>query len=224
MPTAAEYREQLKQLLPPGQAFPRDPGTTLHDLLDGMSLELARVDARASILPLEANPSSTSELLSDWERAVGLPDKCAGELEETLQGRRNALIAKLSATGGQSAQYFIDISAALGYTVTIEEFRPFRAGRSAAGDALTNGDWVFAWRVRVPSVTAIPFKAGLSVAGESLRTWGNSALECKINQLKPAHTIALFGYGAIEAEETFLAADHLFYFGNYVLPEDLRSP
>jgi uncharacterized protein YmfQ (DUF2313 family) len=39
------------------------------------------------------------------------------------------------------------------------------------------------------------FRAGLSAAGERLRTWGNDTLECKLNQLKPAHTIALFAYG-----------------------------
>lgn len=195
MPTAADYLEQLKTLLPPGQAFPREAGTTLHNLLDGMSIELARVDARGETLPLEANPGSTSEMLSDWERVAGLPDKCSGELETTLQGRRNSLLAKLSSTGGQSAEYFIQLARTLGYDVTIEEFRPFRAGMSSAGDALTNGAWVFAWRIHAPETSIISFRAGISGAGERLRTWGNDTLECKINQLKPAHTLALFAYG-----------------------------
>lgn len=195
MPTAAEYREQLKALLPPGQAFPRDPGTTLHDLLDGMSIELARLDGRAGALPKEVNPSSTNELLPDWERVAGLPDKCSGVLEETLQGRRNALVTKLTSTGGQSAEYFIELAASLGYTVAIKVFRPFRASSSAAGDPLTNGAWAFTWLVQAPGVSVTEFRAGLSAAGERLRTWGNDTLECKINQLKPAHTIALFTYG-----------------------------
>jgi uncharacterized protein YmfQ (DUF2313 family) len=195
MPTAAEYREQLKALLPPGQAFPRDPGTTLHDLLDGMSIELARVDGRAGAMPLEANPSTSAELLPDWERVAGLPDKCSGVLEQTLQGRRNALLAKLTSTGGQSAAYFIEIAAVLGYTVTIETFRPFRVGRSRVGDLLTNGPWAFTWLVRAPEVSVTSFRVGQSAVGERLRTWGNDTLECKLNQLKPAHTIAIFAYG-----------------------------
>ncbi|CAI8805127.1 Phage tail protein [Pseudomonas sp. IT-P74] len=195
MPTAAEYREQLNALLPPGQAFPRDPGTTLHDLLDGMSVELARLDARGSVLPQEVNPATAAELLPDWERVAGLPDKCSGVLEETLQGRRNALLTKLTSTGGQSPAYFIELAASLGYTVTIEEFRPFRAGRSVAGNALTNGPWVHTWLVMAPQSSITDFRAGRSAAGERLRTWGNDTLECKINQLKPAHTIALFAYG-----------------------------
>jgi uncharacterized protein YmfQ (DUF2313 family) len=195
MPTAADYLEQLKTLLPPGQAFPREAGTTLHSLLDGMSIELARVDARGEALPLEAIPSSSSELLVDWERVAGLPDKCSGVLEETLQGRKNVLLAKLSSTGGQSAPYFIELADSLGYVVTIEQFRPFRVGLSRVGDALTNGDWVFAWRIKAPAVTVTSFRVGQSAVGERLRTWGNDTLECKINQLKPAHTIALFAYG-----------------------------
>lgn len=195
MRTAAEYREQLKALLPPGQAFPRDPGTTLHDLLDGMSIELSRLDARSEVLPAEANPSTTNELLTDWERIAGLPDKCSGTLEQTLQGRRKALRTKLTSTGGQSPAYFIELAASLGYTVTISEYRPFRAGWSSAGDALTNGAWVFTWLVRAPEVSVTDFRAGLSAAGERLRTWGNDTLECKLNQLKPAHTIAIFAYG-----------------------------
>lgn len=196
MPTAADYLEQLKTLLPPGQAFPREAGTTLHDLLDGMSIELARVDGRGEALPIEANPATTNELLVDWERVAGLPDKCSGVLEETLQGRKNALLTKLTSNGGQSPAYFIELAASLGYTVTIEEFRPFRAGISKAGDALTNGPWAFTWRVRAPETSVISFRAGVSAAGERLRSWGNDTLECKINQLKPAHTIALFAYGA----------------------------
>lgn len=204
MSTAAEYREQLKALLPPGQAFPRDPGTTLHDLLDGMSLELARVDDRARALPQEVNPNTTLELLTDWERVAGLPDKCSGTLEETLQGRRNALLAKLTSTGGQSADYFIQLAASLGYAVTIEVFRPFRAGRSVAGDVLSNGAWAFAWRIHAPDVTVIPFRAGLSVAGERLRVWGSDTLECKIRQLAPAHTIPIFAYGDATLDLNFV--------------------
>lgn len=218
-----EYTQLLRNLLPPGKAFPRERGTNLEQLLTGMAAELARVEARADVLAIEVNPLDTSELLPDWERAAGLPDKCAGILETTQQGRRNALLAKLTSTGGQSVAYFISVAKSLGYEITITEFRPFRAGLSSAGDPLTNGDWVYAWRINAPDTTIIEFKAGLSAAGEALRTWGNDTLECKINQLKPAHTITLFGYGALEIEEELRGADRLFFVANYVIPKDLEN-
>ena len=193
--TADQYREQLKALLPPGRAFPRERGSTLDDLLDAMAQELARIDTRADRLPTEAVPSTTAELLTDWERVAGLPDNCSGLLSDTLQGRRADLVSKLTSRGGQSPAYFISLAAALGYEVTIQEFRPFRAGMSEAGDALTNGDWVYTWRVRAPEVTVTFFRAGQSAAGEPLARWGNAALECRIRQNKPAHTNLIFAYG-----------------------------
>lgn len=192
--TAEQYRDQLKALLPPGRALPREPGTSLETLLHGMAEELARLDARGMELLVDVNPMTTNELLPEWEAVAGLPDNCSATLEETTQGRRNALVAKLSSTGGQSPAYFIEVAAALGYEVTIEEFRPFRAGYSTAGEALTNGDWVFAWRVHAPETTTISFRAGVSAAGEPLASWGNDLLECKMQELAPAHTTVLFAY------------------------------
>lgn len=194
--TPEEYAALLKNLLPPGIAFPREPGTDLERVLLGCAEELSRVEARADRLAIDVNPLDTSELLTDWERAAGLPDKCSGSLESTVQGRRAALVAKLNSTGGQSIEYFISIAEALGYTITITTFNPFRVGQSAVGDALTNGAWQFAWVINAPETTVRYFRVGLSSAGEPLRSWGNDTLECKIRQLAPAHTVPIFSYGA----------------------------
>ncbi len=191
-----EYMTLLRNLLPPGLAFPREPGTDIEKLLLGCAAELSRLESRADALAVEVNPLDTNELLSDWERAAGLPDKCSGNLETTIQGRRNALIAKLTANGGQSEEYFVEIAANLGYTITISTFNPFRVGLSVVGDALTNGPWQFAWVINAPETTVITFKVGMSAVGEALRTWGNDTLECKIRQLAPAHTVPIFSYGA----------------------------
>lgn len=219
-----EYTQLLKDLLPPGQAFPREPGTNMERVLLGLAPELSRIEARGDRLAVEANPAGSVELLTDWERAAGLPDKCSGELESTLQGRRQAVLAKLASVGGQSKAYFIEVARQLGYEITISEFHPFRAGLSTAGDALTNGpEWAHTWRVNSRDTAIISFRAGLSAAGEPLRSWGNSALECKINQLKPAHTLALFGYGTLEAEELYLTADRMWFCSNFTIPNYLKD-
>lgn len=194
--TAARYKEQLKALLPPGRAFPRETGTTLDALLDALAVELARIDTRGDELTTEANPQTTLELLADWERVAGLPDPCVADQVQSIATRRMALVSKLSGTGGQSRAYFIAVAAALGYTVTIEEFHPFVAGGSYAGDDVTNGDWAFTWRIHAPGVTVTPFSVGTSAAGDPLNSWGNDLLECRMNHLKPAHTILQFAYGS----------------------------
>lgn len=192
--TVEAYTELLAALLPRGVAWRSEDGSSINDLLVAMAEEFARVDVRSDDLHDEADPRTTVELLADWERIAGLPDTCLAGATQTMQERRAALVQRLTQQGGQSRQFFINLAASLGYTVTITEFRPFRAGISLAGDALTNGDWIFAWRVNAPETTIVSFRAGLSAAGEPLRTWGNTRLECAIERLAPAHTIVLFGY------------------------------
>lgn len=192
--TEANYSRLLQQLLPQGIAWPRDSDSTLAQFLSAVAVEFSRIDARAASLVDAVMPSAASELLEDWERVAGLPDPCLVGQTQTLQLRGDALVAKLAGTGGQSIAYFIAIAADLGFTVTIDEFRPFRAGIAVAGDSLTNGDWAHTWRVNGPEATVRHFAAGLSTAGQSLAEWGNELLECRLGALKPAHTVLLFAY------------------------------
>lgn len=196
--SAPDYRRQLQALLPQGLAWSRSEDATLTRFLGALAEEFARIDARAGQLVDEAVPASTSELLFDWERVAGLPDNCAGQLQDTVQGRRQALESKLISTGGQSRDYFKAAAAGLGFAIEIEEHRPFRIG-STVGSTLAGTDWQFAWRVRAPEVNVRSFRAGASVVGEALASWGNADLECRIRQLAPAHTIPQFAYGGIES-------------------------
>lgn len=194
--TSAEYLAQLQALLPQGKAWPREADAALTQLLAAWADEMARVDGRAADLIEEADPRATAELLADWERVASLPDSCVAAygITQTTAQRRNALVAKLTTIGGQSAAYYIALAASLGYAITVTEFDPFTAG-SAAGDDLTNGDWAYAWQVNAAQETIIDFTAGESSAGDPLRAWGNELLECVIRRLRPAHTHVLFAYG-----------------------------
>lgn len=74
---ASEYLQQLVALLPSGPAIPREPGSRLSRLLEAPAAELARIEGRAVALLDEADPRLTAEMLTDWERAFGLPNPCA---------------------------------------------------------------------------------------------------------------------------------------------------
>lgn len=191
--SAEAYRAQLQALLPSGAAWPRESNTVLARFLATLAEELARVDVRAEQLVDEADPRTTAELLADWERVAGLPDSCV-MAAQTMQERRDALVAKLTNLGGQSRQFFIDLAARLGYSITITEFYPFQVGSSAVGDALNGDAWALAWRVNAPTTTVREFRVGGSAVGDALRSWGNEPLECAITSLKPAHTHVQFGY------------------------------
>lgn len=190
-----DYRRQMQALLPRGMAWALAPTAWLTRLLSGLAPEFARIHGRVLDLLRESDPRTTIEMLSDWERALGLPDNCSNTLAPTLQARRDDVLAKLIGVGGQSRAYYIAVAARMGYTITIEEFTPFRVGRSRVGQRVNSEEWTWVWRVNGPAVSIRYFRAGSSRMRERLRSWdGNSALECRLNQLKPAHTLIIFSY------------------------------
>ncbi|EHH68370.1 bacteriophage tail protein [Gluconobacter morbifer G707] len=149
---------------------------------------LAEADAD---LLTEIFPSTTRELLPEWEKSTGLPDPCAGESPSFTQ-RRAQVVARLTDNGGCSKSYFIAFASALGFDITITEYAPARAGLFRAGEPAYGESWAFAWTVSAPGYTPIYFRAGSSAAGEALASWGNAVLECEIKERAPAHTVPLF--------------------------------
>jgi uncharacterized protein YmfQ (DUF2313 family) len=190
--TAADYLRALLALLPPGLAFPREPGSIWAGLLSAWSEEFARVEARAFQLLAELDPRSARESLPDWERMLGLPSVCMAGVAQNEEQRRGAVLAQLRSQGGQSRAYFIALAAAAGYEITISEFRPFDANFTA--DASTAGEgWAHTWLVTAPLETITYFNANSS-CDEALASWGNELLECVIRRAAPAHTVVLFAY------------------------------
>lgn len=191
--TQDEYSGALAALLPQGPAWPRSPTSSLMLLMQALAAELQRLDTRAELLLAETDPATTTELLPDWERVVGLPDPCV-TLAQTIAERRAALEGRLTSVGGQSKAFFIALASRLGYYVTIDEFASALAA-TAAGITFSGSQWAHIWRVNVPtSVAFTPFRVGAGAVGEPLRTWSNEVLECQFNRFKPAHTQVLFAY------------------------------
>lgn len=190
---AEHYAAMLSALLPTGPAWPRHRQSTLQALLLSLAAELGRIDARSVQLVAEVDPSTTSELLGDWERVVGLPDGCVTAVQSVAE-RRMALESRLTAVGSQSRRFFIELASRMGYSITIDEFRS-AAEANAAGLPVSGDDWAHTWRVTLgESVGVRFFRAGSGSAGEALKSWGNEAVECQINRYKPAHTRVLFAY------------------------------
>lgn len=206
------HADLLARLLPPVSYDPSAPHIAVELAAEGAALDAALENA--DILLDALSPLGAVDLVIDYERTYALTPAPGA----TLQARQRAVLAKMAEVGGLSRDYFIQLAGALGYQIRITEYKPFRAG-SRAGDILSNEqDWLFTWRVGTTETTYTYFVAGISLAGEPLRSWGNDALEALIDDLKPAHTHVLFAYGEIEAQEAFEAADRLFYFANYTMP------
>lgn len=188
-----DYLWAVQRLLPRGRIWQRGWGTNIAAYILTLLPTWARLNQRAAQLIVDAFPCSTTELLPEWEATLGLPDQCTGPLP-TIQQRQAAVCAKFTARGGQSAQYYIDLAASLGYTVTIKQFAPFRASINRAGDPVNSAAWAYTWAVIGPMATVTYFRAGKSTAGEPLAIWGNELLECMIREYAPAHTVPIFEY------------------------------
>lgn len=187
------YGEQGAKLLPRGVLWTVSPGSVKEALLRAMGSECAHADERVLDYLRESDPRTTDELLTDWERVLGLPGPCA-ELEPTLIGRRYAVVAKLTSQGGQSIAYYVQVAAALGYSIEIEEFPMAEVGVTVCGDELNGILCRFVWTVHAPPGTPIFFSADESGAGDPLATVDATPLECALQSIKPAHTLLLFEY------------------------------
>lgn len=149
--TGDDYAEAMGKLLPRGQAWPREHDSVLMAVVRGLAQIWGMVDSRAAdLLEREADPRQTIELLPDWERAWGLPDKCFAE-PMTIADRQIVLVKKMTLLGAQSRAFFIDVMHQIGHEIQIREWSPFMAGVSRAGD--TRGEWgeIFFPAGRVPT-------------------------------------------------------------------------
>ena len=209
-----DYAHASSELLPRGQAWPREPDSTLMRTIDGLAQSWGDpVDRRAAdLLEIESDPRTTHELLPDWERAWGLPDPCL-PVPSTEEQRRIALVEKMTRMGGQSRQWYYQFSRAIvGTKIYIQEFAPFTCGISQVGDTRPGpeGEWEeghyrweigrpeirFYWRVRPLGKTLHWFRCGRDNCGEDphCKITPDVALECILTRLKPAHTHIVFDY------------------------------
>lgn len=192
--SATDFLWQFQRLLPRGRVWHRGWGWLQAEVLLTLMPAWVRLHGRLNDLIAEIFPCSTYELLPEWEATLGLPDECIGELD-TIAQRQAAVCTKFRARGGQSVDYFIALAAAAGYTITIEQFAPFRASINSAGDPLYSEDWAYTWQINADATTIVYFTADHSVAGDPLAAWGNETLMCLIERYAPAHTTIIWGFG-----------------------------
>lgn len=206
-----DYIDALAALLPVGPAWPREVDSTLMNLIGGLSQIWGNpVDSRAAdLLEIESDPRLSIEMFTDWERNWGLPDPCFGEAL-TLPERRVLLMRKMTLIGAQSREFFIEVAAWLGYTITITEYSPFMAGVSMAGPNLDDAGhqrWYiggpemrFYWTVHVHSASLVWFRASAGEAGVDphLRIGLATDLECLLRRWKPAQTEIIFDYSNMD--------------------------
>lgn len=193
--TAAQYKQQLRALLPPGPAWDPELVPEVDLVLEGVSQEFARIEARAVAALNEMDPGAVSELVPDWEAVMNLPDPCLGA-NPAFEDRRLAVRQRLVAVGGQSISYFVDLAVGQGYPdATVVEHRAPRFGRARFGLAHF-GTWQaqFMWTLNTGGRQREGRRFGVSYWGERFGANPGSAIECVIRRAAPAHTAVRINY------------------------------
>lgn len=192
--SASQILEQFKKTMPFGRAWPREAGTVLEGVLSGFMSMAERVINDARSIGPNVFPATTTYLLAEWQKTLGLPDPCAGT-NPTVEQQQRQVAARLGDAGGSSIAYYVWFAKTLGYIISITEFSAARADFLRADDPVFDAFWDYVWRVNAPASTINYFSADDSYADEALATWGDPVLECEISSRAPAHTKVFFSYG-----------------------------
>lgn len=171
--------------------FPIDLGGVHQADLEHDARMLGVAQARAEVLLSEMFANQTFELLTDWERVLGL----APGIDDPLQSRRDSVVRKIRERGGMSRPYFIALAASIGYSVEIIEPVPSMADWFCVDDELFIPDVIYQWGVVITGIPLYQFRVGESCAGELLLWWDSQTMfENLLIALKPAHTFVYFIY------------------------------
>jgi uncharacterized protein YmfQ (DUF2313 family) len=162
-------------------------GNPLALTLAGLAVEPSRTCDRAFNLLVDAFPATAVELLPEWEESLGLPNPCTGPLA-TVELRQAAVVAALAGAGSPTRGVFTAIAVAMGYTTTIHEHAPFRAGRSLCGQVLGPPECIFAWEISGTEAAVQQFVCGVNRCGDPLAYLASVPLQCAFAPLVPSHT------------------------------------
>jgi len=204
-----DYKQQMQQLLPPGPAFDIELQPDIAALVAAFAPEFWRIDVALDGLQAELNPASVTQLLTDWEEYLGIPDTCVVPGSQTVAERRQAVLNKMSATGAPQLAYYLRMATQTGISVTIDEFRPARVGSTNAGDFLYGEGWPWSWLASAPI--------------DAFGTAEAATLDCRLQLEAPEYTDVVLGFGQEVVDGIFSQVDTFFNAIHYVMPSAIAG-
>jgi uncharacterized protein YmfQ (DUF2313 family) len=168
MSSNGTYSNQLIQLLPNGKIWEEknNPESKLYKLIQGLSDEFERVDARLHLLIDECDPRTVNEMASNWAKV--------------LNCTTDQIFSKFISTSEQTEQYYYNLAVACGYTsgVTFTHYAPF-----TCKSLCTNSLYIWPWCSTVTVNANVP--------GE-----GNSEILIELfNKTKQLHVVFTYNLG-----------------------------
>ena len=93
-------------------------GTNFFNLLLGFGAEIFRLETAIEALSNELDINQTEQLITEWEKSVGIPDSCFS-IGNTLEERRDQVLSKIAGLGVQTKGDFEQLALSFGTTVVV---------------------------------------------------------------------------------------------------------
>lgn len=202
---AESYAREMFARLPRGALWPERFTGVWSKFLLAIGCEFGRLRQEVLHLIAELDPRTTSDMLTDWEQAYGLPDQCVAP--PTTDAERTRRLLTLVTMKGNLRKHFIEgIAYDIGVDVLLEEFAPATMGVSRCGDRMDGHGWRWAIFCHAPSTIVTRAYCGSSGCGDRLSDFGNAGLECVMRKHipVPSKNKIIFGYN--DPQSTFGAA------------------
>ncbi len=118
--TREENTDVYADYLPGGRLFcaKYEEDSNLRKLLFALAGEITRVQLKVQELADEYYIPTTTNLIAEWEKAVGIPDSCLTNTV-TIEERRKQVQAKFALMKLNTKQDFIDLAKFFGFTIDI---------------------------------------------------------------------------------------------------------
>lgn len=129
-----DYYKGLMNLLPNGKAWPKNQKSVMGDLIYCYASMFSQTDDILTGSIDEVFPATTTQLIEEWQKTLGLPDKCVSN-DSSIESKRSQVIARLTATGSISNSYYINYAKQLGFDIDIIEYGGIISGIYRCGDS-----------------------------------------------------------------------------------------
>ena len=202
--SSADFTSALLGLLPRGRVWPKEISSVQAQAASCFAPTFQRISDTAVDLIADAFPGTTSDLLSEWELTLGLPDACTVPGSQTIAERQCAVAEKISAAGGPQRSYYLQMATQLGLSAIIDEFQEACVGPTSVGDFLYGDGWPWSWVV--------------SIDPEYYGTLPAATLDCRLGLEAPEYTTVELGFGKDIVQDIALKVDQLFNAIHYVVP------
>lgn len=156
-------------------------------ILSAFAGELSRIDSEALDIFRQQMPGTSTYMLEDWERVLGLPEFCAATTAQTIEERQALAHAKFYTdyNVGLNKQFYVDYAAKLGFIITVEEDTDLTKPFYVAPVGVDPNDIGSRMNDRLNDSKQIGNVVFTIISGPT----DNAQLKCAMENLKPAHVI-----------------------------------